>query len=212
MQITPIKIPEGPFGWLKKTIMSGLLVVAPVAITIWLLIELFLFLDGLLAEPTRWLLLRFGIELTLQQPIYGPGLVALFLILLVIGSLTRVYIGKRVFEQASLWFEKLPIINTIFSTVQPLSRAIFGGQNEFFREVVWIPFENGYTIGFIIGDAPESVTQLPTAPETAVYLPFAPPTTGILLYVKKTDIHSANISVEQALKMLFSFGIVKDRD
>lgn len=201
---------DGILGLLKKTIMSGLLVVTPVAITVWLLVELFLFLDGLLAEPTRWLLFKIGILVPSDQQIYGPGIIALILILLLIGAFTRVYIGHRLFEIASQWFEKLPIINTIFSTVQPLSRAIFGGQNEFFREVVWIPFGTGYTIGFVIGDAPESVKSLPSEPEAAVYLPFAPPTTGILLYVKKSDLYPSNLTVEQALKLLFSFGIVKD--
>ncbi|MCX7834688.1 MAG: DUF502 domain-containing protein [bacterium] len=212
MQKTIQQKNEGIFGLFKKTIMSGLLVVTPVAITIWLLIKLFLFLDGILSEPSRWLLQQIGISISPEQRIYGPGLLALLLILLLVGGLTRLYIGHRFFEIANQWFEKLPIINTIFSTVQPLSRAIFGGQNDFFREVVWIPYENGYTIGFVIGDAPESVKQLPTEPEIAVYLPFAPPTTGILLYVKKSDLYPANLSVEQALKILFSFGIVKDTD
>lgn len=191
--------------------MSGLLVVTPVAVTIWLLLKLLQFLDGLLAEPVRWVLIRLGVEIPPDQLLYGPGLIALFLVLLLIGWVARLYIGKKFFSQTNEWFEKLPIIRTIYSTIQPLSRAVFGGQEKFFREVVWAPYEGGYTLGFVIGDSTYKFPGLEDKQMTSVYVPFAPPTTGLLMYYPRDVLISAQMSVEEGLKLLFSFGVVQSK-
>ena len=191
--------------------MSGLLVVTPVAVTIWLLVQLLLFLDGLLYSPVKWSLIQFGVELKPEQHLYGPGLVALFLILLLIGWIARLYIGKKFFAQTNDWFEKLPIIRTIYSTIQPLSRAVFGGQEKFFREVVWTPFGGGHTLGFVIGESTHVLPGVENKQMVSVYLPLAPPTTGFLMYYPRDSLTPAQMSVEDGLKLLFSFGVVQSK-
>lgn len=199
-------------NWLKTTLASGLLVVTPVLVTGWLLWKLLSLLDGFLSEPVGLLLAKLGIETWPEQRFYGLGLVALFVLLLFVGWVARLYIGKRLLALTNEWFEKLPVISTIYSTIQPLSRAVFGDSKTFFREVVWVPYQSGKTLGFLIGDAPTELRELEGKEMVSVYLPFAPPTTGMLLYIDYKTLSPSGMSVEDGLKLLFSFGVVQQSE
>ncbi len=192
-------------GWIRKALTSGLLIVTPVAVTLWLLLKLLLFLDNILAEPVNWVLLQSGIFTTPLQHVYGPGLLALIVLLILIGWLARLYIAQRVLAKISTWIEKLPIVSTIFSTIQPLSQAAFGDRKNFFKKVVWVPFQNGHSLGFVVGES-----HLPDNGElcskTVVFVPFSPPTTGMLVYYDRSDLIETEMSVEEGIKHLFSFG------
>ena len=193
-------------GSFRTILASGLLVVTPVVVTLWLLLKLLIFLDSLLSEPAQWILLRFGYEFDPNRHLYGFGLAALFTLILVSGWLSRLYIGKRIYAWVNEWIEKLPVISTIYSTIRPLSRAVFSGQRNFFREVVWAPYQGGFTLGFVVGAAPDLQEKL-GKPVVAVYIPFAPPTTGVLLYLERERLIATEMTIEEGFKMLFSFGV-----
>jgi len=199
------------WGWLRATLTSGLLVLTPVVVSLWLLTKMLFFLDSILDVPMQWLLVKVGYIPNPEHHLYGPGLLALIILLLLAGWLTRLYIGRRLFAAANAWFETLPVISTIYSTIRPLSRAVFGGQEKFFREVVWTPLHGGRSIGFIVGEATLH-DDLITSPMVAVYVPFAPPTTGMLLYYEREKLLSANMTVEEGMKMLFSFGVAQSEN
>jgi len=196
-------------GWLKTTLTGGLLIVAPVAVTGWLLVKILLFLDSLLAHPVHWLLIKIGIELPPDRVLYGPGLIALLILLLLIGAVARWYIGRRAIEHANALIERIPVIKTIYSTLQPLSRAVFGDSSHLFKAVVWIPYEQGYSIAFVIGDAPVALCERVGKALTAVYLPLTASASGFILYYPPELLVPSPLKIEEAIKMVFSYGIVQ---
>lgn len=194
---------------LKRYLLTGILVTAPVAITFYLAIQLFLVVDknilSLIPEtyhPATYL--PYGLP--------GLGVLLLLLGLIFIGWLTAHWVGRTMMAIGDYLIAKMPIISGVYSTFRKIFETLFGaGQNAAFRHPVLIeyPRKGLWTIAFLTGPVYDGIQDKVEDELVSVYVPTTPnPTSGFLIYVPQKDVIALNLSVDEALKIVLSTGIV----
>jgi uncharacterized membrane protein len=208
------KTPE----WLRKLrahLLTGLLVLGPIVLTLWIIVNLFLFADSLLGRPIRYFLGSvLDIHFFAQQSVHGIGLIALILLILITGWFARMYLGGRIVKFVNGLIERIPLINKIYNATLQISEALLGGQREVFKYAVLIeyPKKDVYSIGFVTQDTKGAVQESIDGDVISVFIPTTPnPTSGYLLFVPKMDVTFLDLSVEEALKLVISAGAVVPR-
>lgn len=196
---------------LRKTFITGLLVLVPIVLTVYLFIISFRFFDGLLKNVVaQFLTDAFGISQTITS-IPGLGLLVLLALVLLTGTLARNFIGRKLFDIGDFIVTRIPLANRVYIAIQEISEAILSEKREIFKNAVLIeyPRKGLYTMAFFTQDTRGPVQD--TIPEdvVSVFVPTSPnPTSGYLLFVPKTQITELDMSVEDAMKLVISGGSV----
>jgi len=183
---------------LRTWFIAGLIVFLPVAITFSIIAWLFRIVDSFLG----WLL-----PPLVGRPIPGVGLVASIIVIFVIGALATNVLGRRLvgfFEGLML---RIPLARSIYSATKSISASLFLHRRAAFRRPVLIewPRPGMYTVGFVTGDT----VGLPTGPGVNVFVVTTPnPTTGFLMLVPEAEALPLDMTVEEALRLVISGGIV----
>ena len=183
---------------LRTWFIAGLIVFLPVAITFSIIAWLFRIVDSFLG----WLL-----PPLVGRPIPGVGLVASIFVIFVIGALATNVLGRRLvgfFEGLML---RIPLARSIYSATKSISASLFLHRRAAFRRPVLIewPRSGMYTVGFVTGDT----VGLPTGPGVNVFVVTTPnPTTGFLMLVPEAEALPLDMTVEEALRLVISGGIV----
>lgn len=197
-------------NWIKKTIIAGLLVLAPITLTIYIFILLLRFLDGLLSDSIlNFIATRFGFPV--ETPIPGLGILALIGLLLITGVIARNYFGNRIIKLGNSIITRIPLINRIYNAIHEISEAILAEKREIFRKAVLIEYpRNGlYSIAFFTQDTKGPVQENLPEDVVSVFVPTTPnPTSGYLIFVPKTQITELDMSVEDAMKLVISGGSI----
>ncbi len=200
---------------IRSDFIAGLLFIVPLALTVYVVLELFLWLDGLLnVRVSRLVYQLFEIE-TPAQPIPGIGLLALLLLLVFTGLVVRNYIGSRLVKISDFVLNRIPIVKHIYGTLHQVGHAFLSDRGETFKRAVLFeyPRPGTYSIGFITQDTKgliqRALFEASGKDVYSIFLPTTPnPTSGYLLFVPKDDVISLNISVEEALKLIISGGSI----
>jgi uncharacterized membrane protein len=203
-------------GWLarcQRLLVTGLLVVLPLAITLWLLQILFAFVNANVSRGVEALLSLLGVEnptgalWRVALPLAGV-LVSLGL-LIGIGFLTSNFLGRRLLRAFERVVLSLPFVRAIYGGAKQLIDAFTGGGRGAFREVVAIEFSRPgmWMIGFLTSEASLAVDG--PEPMCSVFVPTTPnPTSGFLFLVAAKEIRRLDLSVEDAIKLIVSGGLV----
>jgi uncharacterized membrane protein len=192
---------------MRKYFVTGLLILVPLAITLWVLNLIISTMDqSLLLLPERW------------QPIkligfHVPGLGAILTVLVVFatGVLARNFIGKRVLHLWERLLARIPIVNSIYSSVKQVSDTLFSSSGNAFRKAVLVqyPRQGSWTIAFLTGTPGGDVRNHLTGDYISVYVPTTPnPTSGFFLMMPRTDTIELDMTVDEALKYIVSMGVV----
>jgi len=196
---------------LRRYLMAGLVATAPLVITMMLVSWLVDFAHRALnwlpphLRPDAW------------AGVHIPGLdviVALLCVLaavMLIGALTTNFIGGHIMRWVDALMDRIPIIRSIHSAVRQLLEAMLMGSGKAFREVVLVPFpmQGNWSIGFVTADARLPAAGFADKPMVSVFVPTTPiPTSGWLLYVARDDIRPLDMSVEEAMKLVLSGGVI----
>lgn len=195
---------------LKRIFITGLVVVVPAGLTIYILFFIIGVMDSLLLIiPERY------------QPdtVFGfhiPGLGAIFTALLVLlaGIVTTSYVGNKIVEFGERFVSRIPFVRSIYQAIKSISDSIFTNKTKSFKRVVLVeyPRRGIYSIGFVTG-TPNREIQERLGPTVGVYFPHAlTPTTGTYIIVPRDEIIDINISVEEAFTLIISTGVVIPRD
>ncbi len=187
---------------IKLNLLAGLLVLLPMYLTYLILLKLFLLIDGIFNRmATRALVATLNLPLNEDQIIYGLGIIALFAVIQLAGSLTRNYLGKRLIVWFNLQMDQIPIVRNIYKTLRQILNALFSANREAFQKPVLIeyPRQGLYSLAFQTQSSGGALQgQLPEDCIT-VFLPHTPnPTTGFVLFVPKTQVREVALSVEDA--------------
>ena len=197
---------------LRTLFLTGLIVLGPIVLTLWILVHLFLFADNVLGRPIRYLLGNIlDIPFFHDQTVYGIGLLSLLILILFTGWFARNYLGGKIVNVVNRWFERIPLINKMYSAFLQLLQALLGGQREVFKYAVLIeyPKSDVYSIGFVTQDTSGPAQNAISEDVISVFVPTTPnPTSGFLLFVPKQDVTFLNISIEEALKLVISGGTI----
>lgn len=185
--------------------LTGLLVLAPSAVTLWVLYRLLNWVDSLLGQFLRFEALDY-------HRIPGLGLVATCLLLLVVGFLaTRVGQGPL----ARLWDRlllRIPGVGIVYGSTKSLGEAFLNQKEQTFRKVVLVqwPHTGMWRIGFLTGHVPNDLKERIGQDVSCVFVPHTPnPASGFVHYVPKKDLIELDWAVEDGLKVIVSGGVVQ---
>ena len=192
---------------MKKYLITGLLIWIPLVITIWVLKVIFDALDqSLLLLPAE-----FRTESWLGTHIPGLGAILTVLVVLLTGVFATNFFGARLVQ---LWHDvlhRIPVVNSIYSSVKQISDTLFSSSGEAFRKALLVqwPREGMWTIAFMTGTPGGEVVKHVPPDCIAVYVPTTPnPTGGYFVIVPRKDVIELEMTVDQALKYIISMGVV----
>lgn len=186
---------------LRRYFITGILVLAPVAVTLWVLTGIFLAVEN-----------RFsGLFSGYERYIPGLGFLAGLVLVIGVGWFASNYIGHRVIRWGERIVARIPIVSRIYRAVQQVGNAVLGQKGALFKQVVLIeyPRRELYCLAFLTNDAAGEIEEKTDPDVVAVFLPTTPnPTSGFLLYVPKRDLRVLDMTVEDAMKLIISAGTV----
>jgi uncharacterized membrane protein len=193
---------------IRKYFISGLLVLVPLAITLWVLNLIISTLDqSLLLLPVSW---RPEKLIGFHIPVLGTILT--LLIVLATGLLTRNFIGDYVLDKWEAVLKRIPLVNSLYSGVKQVSETLFSSTGNAFRKAVLVPYPHprAWTIAFLTGTPGGDIkNHLTDNQYISVYVPTTPnPTSGFFLMFHKDDVIELDMSVDAALKYIVSMGVV----
>jgi len=195
---------------LRRYFLSGLLVFLPVAITLWFLG----WVIGLLDSVLDVLPAQLHPNSYLPFAIPRLGAVVTLIMILLLGFLTKGVATRRFLAAWDKIFVQIPIFRGVYTAVQKLVQT-FLGQSKSNRQVVMIeyPRKGVYTVGFAMGRAWHELERKNELPLVNVFVPTTPnPTSGFYLLVPPEDISPINMSMEEALKLITSGGLITPDD
>ncbi|MDC0423491.1 DUF502 domain-containing protein [Methylophilaceae bacterium] len=192
---------------IKKNFLTGLLVLVPIILTIWLLTTLITFLDQvllLLPETVRPSNL-------LGTPVFGFGVIMSFIIILLTGFFANNFFGKKLISFYENLVNRLPFVKTIYGGIKQVSDTLLSNSGNAFSKAVLIefPMAGTYSFAFITGEPNEEINKNLKGKFVNVYVPTTPnPTSGYTLIVPANKVIDLDISVDQVLKYVISMGVV----
>ncbi|MFN3735933.1 DUF502 domain-containing protein [Hydrogenophaga sp.] len=199
-------------GALRKWLFSGLLVLVPLIITLWVLDWVVGTLDQTLRIlPTSW-----QPDQLLGMHIPGLGVVFALVVLLSIGALASNIIGNRIVTWWHALLHRIPVVRSIYSGVKQVSDTLFSEKGNAFRKAVLVrwPHDQMWTIAFLTGTPAGNVLEHLQAQGgdeafVSVYVPTTPnPTGGYFVMVRQRDCVELSMSVDEALTYIVSMGVI----
>ncbi len=187
---------------IRTYLITGLLVVLPVGVTVGVLAWLFRTMDSVLGSMFR---VRLGIEVP------GLGLITGILLILATGFMASNVLGKRLVQKFDQVILRIPFARTIYAATKQLSDAILQQNRSAFRQAVVVewPRPGIYTVGFVTGETRGEVQAKTVERLVNVFVVTTPnPTTGFLTLVPESQLIPLEMSVEDAVKLVMSAGIV----
>ena len=184
---------------LRRYFVTGLATLLPVLVTFFLVWKIFEFTDGLLGD-----LLGFKIP--------GLGLVVTILVIMAVGVFSIHFFGRVALRTVEAGLLRLPVIRKIYPAVKQLSQFLFGGEDgqTAFRRVVLVQFPRpgAYAIAFVTNEGDSTVAG-GTQRLLTLLVPSPPsPFSGPIIFVPQEEVIPLELSVEDALKLVVSGGVV----
>jgi uncharacterized membrane protein len=184
---------------IKKYFLTGLLVVVPISLTIYILAFLIAIVEKFL--PYKYL------------PFYIPGLGILITALLIlgVGFLTSNYIGSKLVSIGDGIISRIPLVKSIYASVKQISQAVLSQDGKNFRRVVLIeyPRKGLYTLAFVTGVAGGEVQNKTKETVLNIFVPTTPnPTSGFYLMVPENEVTHLDMTTEEAFKLVVSGGMI----
>ena len=181
----------------RQRFIAGIVVLAPLFLTAWVVVFITNFIAGWLARPLSRVL-----EPVPYVVLLVPSLLIMVGVIYIVGWFATTYLGKAIFGFLDEIFLSIPVLQHIYRIAKDTINAVYNIPRKVaFRKVVWIEVGDGKRmLGFVTDE---------TAEEYVVFLPSTPnPTTGFLMLVRKGKVSEAKMSVEDALKALISGGLI----
>lgn len=191
---------------IKSYFITGLLVLFPFVMTIFIITWLFTKIDNILQGVISKFLARFGL---FSFP--GIGFISVFLIILLAGIIARNYMGRKIIKIGDRIVTRIPLINRIYLAIQQISKAFLAEQREVFKKAVLIeyPRKGIYSIAFFTQDTKGEPQEKLSKDVVSVFLPTTPnPTSGFLLFIPKNEVIDLDMPIEEALKLVISGGAI----
>ena len=192
---------------LRTIIVAGLLVWIPLGLTIFV-IKLLIDLLGqtyLLIPPALRPENLFGTEIP------GIGVIVAIIVVLLTGLITANYFGNRIVKAWDAFLDRIPLIRSIYSPLKKFSELVLSDQTQSFSKVLLIeyPRKGIYSLCFQTSKELGEVQNQAGEEMVCVYIPTTPnPTSGYIVLVPQNEVKELKMSVEDALKMIISLGVV----
>src|ERR1700722_17755619 len=201
---------SGLAGRIRNYFLTGLVVAGPVAVTLWLGWWFVTWVDNLVRPGIP---LAYRPETSLPINIPGVGLIIAFVALTLLGFLTANLVGSSVVSFGEGVLNRMPIVRPIYRTTKKIFQTLFSSSESSFRLAGLVEFPARGLWSLVSLPQPPSppiAAHLPQTEHISAFLPCTPnPTTGFFFYVPRADVIDLDISVEQAMSLLISAGIIQ---
>jgi uncharacterized membrane protein len=197
---------------LRAYFFAGILVTAPIGITIYLA---WLFITVVDDWVRPFIPPAYNPENYLRFSLPGIGLLVVLVGLTFIGAVTANFLGRFFLRLSERILNRMPVIRSVYSAVKQIFETVLAQQSGAFREVVLVeyPRRGIWSLGFITGTTQGEVQELTEDEMLNVFVPTTPnPTSGFLLFVPQSEVVRLSMSVEEGIKMVVSGGIVTPPD
>jgi uncharacterized membrane protein len=205
-----IKSSPGAVGRIRNYFLTGLVVAGPAAVTLWLIWWFVTWVDNLVRPLIP---VAYRPETYVPVAIPGFGLIIAFIALTLLGFLTANFVGSKLVGFGDSLLNHMPIVRPIYRTTKQIFQTLFSGSDSSFRHVglVEFPAPGMWSLVFLTQPpSPSIAAHLPSGEHISAFLPCTPnPTTGFFFYVPRRDVIDLDISVEQAMSLLISAGIIQ---
>ena len=192
---------------MKKYLITGLLIWIPLVITLWVL----KFIVDALDQTLHLLPPEFRTENWLGFHMPGMGAVMTLVIVFLTGLLTTNLIGAKLVNFWHLILHRIPVVNSIYSSVKQISDTLFSSSGQAFRKALLVqwPHQGMWTIAFLTGRPGGDLAVHLSGDFVSVYVPTTPnPTGGYFVVVARKDVIELDMTVDEALKYVISMGVV----
>src|SRR5256884_184092 len=204
---------HGLVGRLRTYFLTGLILVAPAYITISLTWWFINWVDDLVRP---FIPIAYQPETYLPVKIPGTGLIIAFVTLTLFGFLTANFVGRKLVELSENILNRMPVIRPIYNSLKQIFQTLFAKGGSSFRRVglVEFPSPGMWSLVFLSNPASADIAaHLPDTEHVAAFMPCTPnPTTGFFFYVARRDTIDLDITVEAAMTLLMSAGLVQPGD
>lgn len=188
-----------------NTFLAGLAAILPVTITLYLIYWL-----GAKAESLLGSLLRVALPANRYWP--GMGLVAGFIVVLIVGTLVNAYMVRWLIRLGESWLGRIPLIKTIYGAAKDFTRFLpAGGERRDNRRVVMWKLGSARLLGFVTAEA--ASPRLPAAhvgDVVPVYFPMSYQIGGLTVYLPKSELIETELSVEEAMRLVLIGGVAAE--
>jgi uncharacterized membrane protein len=208
----------GLLATLRSSFLTGLVVIAPVALTIWLIWSVIGWVDGVVLpfvpgpyQPEQFFKNLFGPETKVN--IRGVGVVLFLLFTILVGSLAKGFIGRSMIRYAETVVARMPVVRSVYSGVKQLAETVFAQSDRSFEKscLIEYPRKNVWAVGFVTTSARGEIARHPKTADDllSIFVPTTPnPTSGFMLFVPRKDVIELDMTVEEAAKLVISAGLV----
>ena len=195
---------------IKKSFFAGIIIIIPIALTVYVLRALFdmsLAVGVKIAVPLAKLFGGIVYDKEFELLLSVGGLLLVLSTLVIVGFLTRNVVGRRVVQWIDNLFQRIPLISMVYTTTKQIIESFSGGKENSFSKVVFVeyPRKGVWTLGFVTKETKNDNNQrfynlfVPTTPN---------PTSGFFLIIPIDDVKETDISVEEGFQMIVSSGMV----
>ena len=218
-QATPPPTLRKPlFSGLRNSFLTGIVVIAPVGLTVWLIWTVIGWVDGFVLpfvpnsyQPENLIKQIFGEES--QMNIRGLGVIFFLVFTTFVGWIAKGVIGRFFIRNAETLVHRMPVVRSIYSGVKQIAETVFAQSDRSFEKacLVEYPRKGIWAVGFISTIAKGEVQSKAAKdrPLLSVFVPTTPnPTSGFLLFFPKEDVIQFDMSIEDAAKLVISAGLV----
>lgn len=203
---------------MKKYFFTGLAILLPLAVTIWVVA----FIVRFLTKPFMGVVTDF----VKRFPHYGPLgteegirifskiliLIALFLLTLLLGMVARRFFFRGMLKLGDRILDRIPLFNKVYKTTKEIIQALFASKGQSFKQVVLLPFpyQGSYCLGLIAGDSPSTEGQSTDEQMISIFIPTTPnPMSGFLVMIPKEEVIYLEMKSEDAIKYIVSCAVVQ---
>jgi uncharacterized membrane protein len=185
---------------LRRYFFVGLIVIAPVGLTIFVLRWIFETLDAILGRPLQ-------AAIGLRVP--GLGFVLLGLVVLSVGWIVHKTVGRRILDTWNQTMVRFPVAGRLYNAASQIVQSLASDRSRIFKRTVLVPYPTDglWAVGFVTNEQAPVMSRLVGVPCINVFVPTTPnPTSGFLLVIPRDRVIEANISIEEAMKFVISAG------
>ncbi len=198
---------------IKKNLIAGLLVTVPAALTYLVLSFVIRNVDQAMEPVINRVLGPSGMQFMEKYHIPGLGFLVLFLFIVLVGLFATNFIGKKVVHTGERVLHKIPFVRVIYTSIKKVVDTFSQTETPTFQKMVLITYPRPplKVLGIVCCDTKGEFAQKGPGDTVNVFVPTSPnPTTGFLLLVPRKDLVFLEMSVEEGLKMIISFGMVSN--
>ncbi|MDZ4088727.1 MAG: DUF502 domain-containing protein [Tabrizicola sp.] len=209
---------RGFFASLRASFLTGLVVVLPIGLTIYIVWAFIGWLDGWILplipatyQPDALIGRWFGPEY--EFPVRGVGVLVFLIVTIIIGWLAKGLIGRSVIRSGENLVERMPVVRSVYSGIKQVAETFFNKKDKSFDKVVLVEFPRAgsWALGFMStrprGELAERLAAI--GPDmSAVFVGLTPFTSGMLLFVPTKDLIVMDMGVDDAAKLIVSGGLV----